>query len=162
MIFNNQIAMWWGHGGFISRYFKAAPKLNYLHAPLPGKTNQTSYITDNKFMVSSTTKAPDQSWEYLKFFTSKDSEAAFAPFEGHISVWESNWTLPVYEHPAYKGLLEQLKLKDTQPFIFHPGWVPVRNAIAREIQKVIFNQATVEDGLAKAQQAADKELAQLK
>lgn len=77
---------------------------------MPKKVYRSTYIADNKFMVSARTRMPDEAWEYIKFFTTKDSEALFAPYEGHISVWKDNWDLPVYEHPGYKGLMKQLLL----------------------------------------------------
>jgi multiple sugar transport system substrate-binding protein len=161
LIFNNKIAMWWMHGGTISRFEKAAPDLHYLTAPLPAKVNSASYIDSQQWMVNRKTKSPDQAWAYIEYFTSKPAEAMFAPYEGHLSVWPSNWSLPVYAgQPAYQGLIEQYKLAATVPYHYHNGWVPVRAAIAREIQKPLFEKESIEQGLANAQKAADDELKQ--
>jgi len=162
MVYNKQIAMWWSHGGWISRFAKAAPSLNYTVGLMPKNKTRRAYIASQAWMINGKTKNPDQAWEYIKWFTSREGEAMFAPFEGHVSVWEQNWTLPVYKHPGYQGLINQLKLPDTKPFQIHPGWVAVRAGIAREIQKILFKKTSIDEGLAAAQKAAEKELADLK
>ena len=161
LIFANQVGMWWAHGGHISRFAKAAPDLNYTIAPMPGHPKRTAYIADQKWMVSGLTKYKRQSWEYISFFTSKDAEAMFAPYEGHISVWQDNWSLPVYQHPGYQGLIKQLQLPDTEAFAIHPGWNETRSAIAGEVQKVLFDKVTSAEALKAAQKAADAALADI-
>jgi ABC-type glycerol-3-phosphate transport system substrate-binding protein len=128
MTYSNQIGMWWSHGGHISRYRRAAPELNFSVAVMPRQKRRTTYIADNKFMVPAQTKVPDEAWEYIRFFTGKEAEAMFAPYEGHISVWQDNWDLPAYEHEGYQGLIEQLLLEDTLPYQAHPGWEATRGA----------------------------------
>jgi multiple sugar transport system substrate-binding protein len=157
----DQLGMTWAHGGHISRYAKAAPDLNYSIAPMPGHPKRTAYIADQKWMVSGQTKYVTQSWDYISFFTSEDSEAMFAPYEGHVSVWEANWSLPVYQHPGYQGLIKQLQLPDTEAFAIHPGWNETRSAVAGEVQKVLFDQMTPAAALQAAQKAADAVLAEI-
>ena len=128
---------------------------------MPGNPNRTAYIADQKWMVSGHTASPAQAWEYISYFTSKDAEAMFAPYEGHISVWEANWKLPVYEHSGYQGLIKQLQLPDTEAFAIHPGWNETRSAIAGEVQKVLFNKATPAEALVAAQKAANDVLADM-
>ena len=154
--------MWWSHGGHISRHLRAAPDLNLSVAVMPKKEKRTTYIADNKFMVPSMSKMPNEAWEYIKFFTGKEAEALFAPYEGHISVWEDNWDLPVYQHDGYAGLIEQLLLEDTLPYRAHAGWEAVRGAIAREIQKVLFQKVSVDEGLTTAQREVDKALSKVR
>lgn len=161
LIFSNQMGMWWGHGGHISRYLKAAPDLNYSVGIMPGNPKHTTYIADQKWMVSGQTRYPSQSWDYMSFFTSKDAEAMFAPYEGHVSVWQANWDLPIYQHPGYQGLIKQLQLPDTEAFQIHPGWNEVRSVIAGEIQKVFFDKATPAEALKAAQKAADSALSEI-
>lgn len=159
MVYNNKIAMWWMHGGTISRFKAAAPNLNYLTAPLPGKVTQRSYIDSQQWMINGKTKYPDQSWKYIEYFTSQPAEATFAPYEGHLSVWPENWKLPVYtDSPGYKGIEEQYQLPDTVPYVYHDSWLSVRAAIAREIQKILFQKVSIDQGLQNAQKAADDEM----
>jgi len=158
LIYNGQIAMWWLHGGHISRFRKGAPNLNFSSFIMPKKVNRATYIADNKFMINAKTKYPEEAWSLIKWFTSKDMEALVAPYEGHLSVWKENWKLPVFQHPAYQGMIRQFSLPETIPFQTHPGWESVRGAIARELQKAIFGKATVEEALQSAQKVAEEEL----
>ena len=161
LVFNGKIAMWWMHGGTISRFTAAAPNLPYLTAPLPKEVNNTSYIDSQQWMVNGKTKYPQQAWDYIQYFTSQPGEAMFAPYEGHVSLWQQNWTLPVYvDHPGYKGIMEQYKSPYTIPYHYHVGWVPVRGAIAREIQKGLFEKESLDKALSDAQKAADTALKQ--
>lgn len=156
--FAGKVAMWWGHGGHVSRYAKAAPNLNWAMDLMPGQVHAT-YIADQKWLVSGTTQAPAQAWEYIKNFTSKDMEALFAPYEGHVSVWQDNWKLPVYSHQAYAGLLKQLQDPGTEAFQIHPKWTPASAAIAKEVQKVLFNQVSPAEALKAAQKGVEAALA---
>ena len=162
LVFNNKIAMWWMHGGTISRFEKAAPNLHYLTAPLPAVDNSRSYIDAQDWMISAKTKLPAAAWKYIEYFTSQPGEAMFAPYEGHLSVWPQNWSLPVYtSQPAYQGLIEQYKLKATIPYRYHDGWLPVRAAIAVELQKAMFQKESIDQALTAAQKAAESELAKV-
>ncbi len=157
--FAGKVAMWWGHGGHVSRYKKAAPNMNWAMDLMPGNPVHATYIADQKWMVSGNSDHPAQAWEYMKFFTSKAMEALFAPYEGHVSVWQDNWKLPVYEGQQYQGLIKQLQDPGTIVFQIHPKWTPVSGAIAKEVQKVLFNQMSPADALKAAQKGAEAALA---
>jgi multiple sugar transport system substrate-binding protein len=156
--FAGKVAMWWGHGGHVSRYVKAAPNMNWTMDLMPGQVHAT-YIADQKWMVSGNSDHVAQGWEYIKHFTSKEMEALFAPYEGHLSVWQDNWKLPVYSHQAFAGLIKQLQDPGTEAFQIHPKWTPASAAIAKEVQKVLFNQLSPAEALKAAQKGVEAALA---
>jgi multiple sugar transport system substrate-binding protein len=159
MWLNGDLAMWWGHGGHISRWRAGSPDLNFLTTVMPaGKGGRLSYIANNQFWISARTKNPDIAWNYIKHFTTREMEELIAPYEGHLSLWEANWDLPIFQDPAYKGVMAQLVHPDTEPFQPHAGWEPVRAAIARALQGAVFGQTTAEVALKEAELGAQRAL----
>lgn len=100
-------------------------------------------------------------WEFMKFLTSPESSAEWAMKTGYLPVRTSALESDEYqtfikENPEYEAASMQF---DTGFFTARvTGGDAVRNIVLEELDNIILDKKTVEEGLSDAQEKANKEL----
>ncbi|TYR73443.1 ABC transporter substrate-binding protein [Rossellomorea vietnamensis] len=137
--------------------------LNWSAAVLPaGKEAATPFAGTN---VSVFNSAADEeklaAWEFTKFLINTENTAFWASKTGYLPVRYSalesdEWVQYKEENPVYGIGEQQFDAGFYDPRIV--GAYALKNAVAKELDKVLLGEMTVEEGLEAAEKAANAEL----
>ncbi|MGF2618093.1 ABC transporter substrate-binding protein [Rossellomorea vietnamensis] len=137
--------------------------LNWSAAVLPaGKEAATPFAGTN---VSVFNSASDEeklaAWEFSKFLINTENTAFWASKTGYLPVRYSalesdEWVKYKEENPVYGVGEQQFDAGFYDPRIV--GAYALKNAVAKELDKVLLGEMTVEEGLEAAEKAANAEL----
>ncbi|MGD6969314.1 ABC transporter substrate-binding protein [Rossellomorea vietnamensis] len=137
--------------------------LNWSAAVLPaGKEAATPFAGTN---VSVFNSASDEeklaAWEFTKFLINTENTALWASKTGYLPVRYSalesdEWVQYKEENPVYGIGEQQFDAGFYDPRIV--GAYGLKNAVAKELDKVLLGEMTVEEGLEAAEKAANAEL----
>ncbi len=160
------VAMYVGSSAGISFVgAEAESKINWSVAPLPkGKEAATAFQGTNLTMFNSASEEEKlAAWEYMKFLTSKEQTVYWAKSTGYVPVRDSalntdEWKQYIQENPEFGVAASQFDAGYYDPNI--KGKSGIQEVLDKEIQAVLLQEKTVEDGLKDiqkdAQNAVDK------
>lgn len=139
--------------------------LNWGAAVLPaGKQAATPFAGTNVSVFSSATEEEKYAaWEYMKFLINTENTTYWAMESGYLPVRYSalesdEWKAYVSENPEYGVGEQQFDAGFYDPRI--KGAYALKNAVAKELDRVLLGEITVDEGLANAEEAAKRELGQ--
>ncbi|QDP41912.1 ABC transporter substrate-binding protein [Radiobacillus deserti] len=134
--------------------------INWSAAVLPaGKEAATPFAGTNVTIFNSATDEEKlAAWEFTKFLINTENTAYWASKTGYLpvrySALESDaWVKYKEENPVYGVGEQQFDAGFYDPRV--AGANELKNAVAKELDKVLLGEATVEEGLEAAQKAAD-------
>ncbi len=137
--------------------------LNWSAAVLPaGKEAATPFAGTNVSIFNSATDVEKlAAWEFTKFLINTENTAYWASKTGYLPVRYSalespEWVSYKEENPVYGVGEQQFDAGFYDPRIV--GAYGLKNAVAKELDKVLLGELTVEEGLKAAEEAAKKEL----
>lgn len=154
------VAMYVGSSAGISFVgAEAEGKINWSVAPLPkGKAAATAFQGTNLAIFNSATDEEKlAAWEYMKFLTSTEQTVFWAKSTGYVPVRTSaletdEWKKYVEENPAYGVAASQFDAGYYDPHI--KGKSGINEALNKEIQSVLLQEKSIEDGLKDLQKSA--------
>lgn len=137
--------------------------INWSAAVLPaGKEAAAPFAGTNVVVFSSATdEEVYAAWEYIKFLINADNTAYWAMQTGYLpvrySALESDaWLQYVEENPVYGVGPQQFEVGFLDPRI--KGAYDLKKAVAKELDRVLLGEISVEEGLENAEKAAEREL----
>ncbi|GAA5416579.1 sn-glycerol-3-phosphate-binding periplasmic protein UgpB [Paraliobacillus ryukyuensis] len=130
---------------------------------LDGEAATTFAGNDIVMFNQAETAEQEAAWQFMKYLTSPEVSADWAMQSGYLPVRYSaqeteDYQAYVEENPAYEAGPKQF---DTGFFIARvQGGDAVRNIVLEELDKILLDEKTVEEGLSDAQEQANEELQQ--
>ncbi|WP_019154133.1 ABC transporter substrate-binding protein [Robertmurraya massiliosenegalensis] len=138
---------------------------NWAAAVLPaGKQAATPFAGTNVSVFASATEEEKfAAWEYIKFLINTENTTYWAMQSGYLPVRYSalesdEWKAYTSENPEYGIGEQQFDAGFYDPRI--KGAYALKNAVAKELDRVLLGQISAEEGLKNAEEAAKRELGQ--
>jgi multiple sugar transport system substrate-binding protein len=141
-----------------------ADGIEWSTAPIPALDGEkaTTFAGNDIVMFNQSEDAEQQgAWEFMKYLTSPDVTSEWSQLSGYLPIRYSALESDEYqkfleENPGFKAGPEQF---DAGFFIARvPGGDAVRNIVLEEMDYIIQDMKTVEEGLTEAQERAKAEL----
>ncbi|MEQ6376295.1 ABC transporter substrate-binding protein [Bacillaceae bacterium S4-13-56] len=137
--------------------------INWSAAVLPaGEEAATPFAGTNvSIFASASDEEKLAAWEYMKFLINTENTTKWAMASGYLPVRYSaleseEWKAYTAENPAYGVGEQQFDAGFYDPRIV--GAYGLKNAVAKELDRVLLGELTVEEGLEAAEAMANKEL----
>ena len=122
----------------------------------PGGRGTVSATT--MYMVSNTTKHPDEAVALLKWIVSKENALRWATTLDHEPIDKFTAADPHFQQPIFKAFAESLEFAHVRPR--QPRWNAISAALNEAGQKAVLQQETPEAALAEFQSAAEEVVSQ--
>lgn len=159
-----RVAMELGSGWTIPLVSAMNPDLKaaeiFKAAPIPAKRQQATTVWLSVWVINPHTKYPDQAWELLKFFTSKEMEVKWFVETGVTSSRKdvSEVAPEILNDKFAKVIASQLPYGKIDPQI--KQWPEIINAITTSLQEAILGMKPAEKAVLEAHEKVNKTLAQ--
>ncbi len=139
--------------------------VNWAATVLPaGKKAATPFAGTNVSVFSSATDEEKfAAWEYIKFLINTENTTYWAMQSGYLPIRYSaleseEWKAYTAEKPEYGVGEQQFDAGFYDPRI--KGAYAFKNAVAKELDRVLLGEISIEEGLTNAEKAAKRELGQ--
>ncbi|MFS0821140.1 ABC transporter substrate-binding protein [Bacillus sp. 1P02SD] len=139
--------------------------INWAATVLPeGKKAATPFAGTNvSVFASATDEEKFAAWEYIKFLINTENTTYWAMQSGYLPIRYSaleseEWKAYTAEKPEYGVGEQQFDAGFYDPRI--KGAYALKNAVAKELDRVLLGEISVEEGLKNAENAAKRELGQ--
>lgn len=139
--------------------------INWAATVLPeGKKAATPFAGTNvSVFASATDEEKFAAWEYIKFLINTENTTYWAMQSGYLPIRYSaleseEWKAYIAENPEYGVGEQQFDAGFYDPRI--KGAYALKNAVAKELDRVLLGEISVEEGLTNAEDAAKRELGQ--
>lgn len=139
--------------------------INWAATVLPeGKKAATPFAGTNvSVFASATDEEKFAAWEYIKFLINTENTTYWAMQSGYLPIRYSaleseEWKAYIAENPEYGVGEQQFDAGFYDPRI--KGAYALKNAVAKELDRVLLGEISVEEGLTNAENAAKRELGQ--
>jgi len=136
---------------FIDRY---APDLNYGIAPVPYEDGHPEYANPGSadtsvLYIPKGAKHPEESWEFLSWFTAKEQMVEFTAALGNLPTLKSALDDPAYDNiPGFKEFLDYLNTSNNiHSFPALPFMNEYRDKISKEYDAILRGKTSIEDAV---------------
>jgi multiple sugar transport system substrate-binding protein len=125
-------------------------------APIPGTEGVVSATVNGgmPLMITSGSKHPDESWQYMLYLSSKDVQKKY--IKSALPIWKSLYTDPEVINAAGKALVDASKIQ--YQYIINRPQVPYYNDLSTymqsEVQSVLLGKMSAESALTAVQSKA--------
>ncbi|MCE5198312.1 ABC transporter substrate-binding protein, partial [bacterium] len=127
----------------LKKYF---PNLDYGVAAIPFSKQPAAEVVGNSLVIPRGSKHREAAWKFIKFASSPEQLARICKVAGRIparvSVAHSS---EFYSDPIKRGFIDQIDNGRSVPVV--PGWQEVADGLAREIEKALKGQKSVQAAL---------------
>lgn len=117
-------------------------------APNPAQDKRGTVLFGTSVSMASNTEHPDESWEFIKWFTSTD---VMARFNRSLPVRASVWDVPAGERfktDQYKPFIDMMQTANTLPVPYTlPHFADMRSLLAAELQEALLGRKDVQTAL---------------
>ena len=130
-----------------------APDLDYGVAVLPKNKNRAGVVEHN-FMYPFN-RDPEEVWDFLKYICGPEGNLVWSRGSGTLPTHEEMWTQSPFNTAEYEPVIAQRNFPETVVHKYHPHYEEVQEAIAEEVEQIMYRRKTVDQGLNDAQKRVD-------
>ncbi len=155
---DQQAAMIYGTQGAAKAYITKY-EMNVGVAMLPGNKTQATALGSNHYFMFKSDEAVEQATlDFMKWMTTGENHAEWAIRTGYLPVSESARTSERYqkfgeENPYMIEAAKALTMGQARPPI--EEYPKLSNVLSSTIEKIVYDEMTAEEGMAKIQKEAD-------
>jgi ABC-type glycerol-3-phosphate transport system substrate-binding protein len=163
---SGRVGTWQNGLWFVDEALATAPQLKWSIHPIPSHKTADNVDTPECIMIPKGAKNPDLSFEAIELLLDPKIDLEHALVQGFLPAYEDNLNQlggAATQHPEiYKAYAEIGRNPALRARQWTEGYDEMVTAVMPEIQAVWFDQASVRDGLAQAQEAGSKVLTRVK